>query len=153
MAQDDVGSQVELKPEGGPLELPDPATIPPQAVMKAALQEYADATNRGDAAALVALFAPEATIEDPVGAPLKRPDAFQAWFDATVAYRARITPIGPIRGSWSNEAALVFDVEYDANGRRLRTRTLDVCTFNPEGKITSLRAFWGPEDVEDLGPL
>lgn len=124
-------------------------TVPHQAVMKAALQAYVDRTNAGDAAGLVALFAPDAVIEDPVGTPIKTYAEFPAWFGDSVAFGARITPVAPIRGSHGNAAALVFDVEFTPpGGERLRIRSLDVCTFDAEGRITALRAYWAPEDVE-----
>ncbi|MEO0030252.1 MAG: hypothetical protein RIS94_10 [Pseudomonadota bacterium] len=124
--------------------------IPPtQAAMKAALQAYVDRTNAGDAAGLVALFAPDAVIEDPVGSPVKAFAEFPAWFGDSVAFGARLTPVAPIRGSHSNAAALVFDVEFTPpGGNRLRIRSLDVCTFDADARITSLRAYWGPDDVE-----
>jgi steroid delta-isomerase len=128
-------------------------TAPPQAVMKAALQAYVDRTNAGDAAGLVALFAPDAVIEDPVGSPVKTYAEFARWFGDSVAFGAQITPVAPIRGSHGNAAALVFDVEFTPpGGERLRIRSLDVCTFNPTGQITTLHAYWGPEDVEPCGP-
>jgi steroid Delta-isomerase len=139
-------------PETGTLQLPEPPAAPSQATMKATLQAYVDATNRGDAAGLLSLFAPGAVIEDPVGSPPKSGAALKPWFEATVALRARLTPVAPSRGSYANEAALVFEVAYDAGGRRLKTRSLDVCRFDEQGRITALRAYWGPEDVEDLGP-
>lgn len=127
-------------------------TVPSQAVMKAALQAYVDRTNSGDAAGLVALFAPDAVIEDPVGSPVKQHSEFAAWFADSVAFGARITPVAPVRGSHSNSAALVFDVEFTPpGGERLRIRSLDVCTFDPEGRITSLRAYWGLDDVVPAG--
>lgn len=129
-----------------------PAPAPGQAVMKAALQAYVDRTNAGDAAGLVALFAPDAVIEDPVGTPFKRGEEIAAWFADSVAFETRIHPVAPIRGSHSNEAALVFDVEFTPPGSpRLRIRSLDVCSFDPEGRIKSLRAFWGPDDIEEAG--
>lgn len=116
--------------------------------MKAALQEYVDLTNVGDAAGLVALFAPDATIEDPVGSPAKTGDEIAAWFRDSVAFGARIFPTVPIRGSHANSAALVFDVEFTPpGGERMRIRSLDVCTFDESGRITSLRAYWGPDDI------
>lgn len=124
-------------------------TTPPQAVMKAALQAYVDRTNAGDVAGLVALFAPDAVIEDPVGSPIKQAADFPAWFGDAVAFGARITPVAPIRGSHGNAAALVFDVEFTPPGsERLRIRSLDVCTFHTNGQIASLHAYWGPDDVE-----
>lgn len=123
-------------------------TLPSQSQMKATLQAYVDRTNAGDAAGLVALFAPDAVIEDPVGSPVKQASALPAWFADSVAFGARITPVAPIRGSHGNAAALVFDVEFTPpGGERLRIRSLDVCTFDGAGRITSLRAYWGPDDV------
>ena len=83
-----------------------------QAIMKAALQAYVDGINAGDAEAVTALFAEDATIEDPVGTPAKRGPEIAAWFADTIAYRTRITPVAPVRGSHGEEAALAFDVEF-----------------------------------------
>ena len=116
--------------------------------MKAALQAYVDRTNAGDTAGLVALFAQGAVIEDPVGTEQKSGGAIAAWFADSVAFGAKITPVAPIRGSHANEAALVFDVEFTPPGsERLRIRSVDVCRFDDDGLITSLRAFWGPDDI------
>ena len=122
--------------------------MPSQKVMKAAMQAYVDRTNAGDAAGLLALFAPGATIEDPVGSPLKCFEEIGAWFCDAVAFQTRLYPLAPIRGSHGDEAALVFDVEFTPpTGARQTIRSLDVCRFDAEGRITSLRAFWGPDDI------
>jgi steroid Delta-isomerase len=123
-------------------------TRPSQSTMKAALQAYIDRMNAGDAAGLVGLFAPGAVIEDPVGSEPKTGDAIAAWFADSVAFGARIVPAAPIRGSHGNEAALAFDVEFTPPGsERLRIRSVDVCTFDDDGRITSLRAYSGPDDI------
>ena len=125
------------------------------AVMKAALQAYVDRINAGDAAGVLALFAPDAVIEDPIGSPVKRGPDLPQWFADTVAFRTRITPVAPLRGSHANEALVVFDVEFTPpDSPRLRIRSADACTFDEAGRITSLRAFWGPDDLgpADLGP-
>ena len=45
---------------------------------------------------------------------------------------------------------MVFDVEFTPpGGERLRIRSADACRFDAEGRIVSLRAYWGPDD---LGP-
>ena len=133
--------------------LANSAPIAWQQTMKAAMQAYVDLTNAGDAAGLVALFAPGAAIEDPVGTPVKTGNAILQWFADTVAFGARITPVAPIRGSHGREAALVFDVEFTPPGGSLtRIRSVDVCTFDDSGRITSLRAFWGPDDISPANP-
>ncbi len=43
--------------------------MPSQETMKAAMQAYIDAFNSGSADAVVALYAEDATVEDPVGSP------------------------------------------------------------------------------------
>ena len=122
---------------------------PGQAVMKRVLKAYVDRINAGDAAGVTALFAPGAVIEDPIGSPPRTGAAIAAWFADTVAYGTRISPVAPIRGSHGAEALLVFDVEFTPPGaERLRIRSADACTFDPEGRIASLRAFWGPDDIE-----
>lgn len=122
--------------------------VPGQQVMRDALEAYVARTNAGDAAGLVALFAPGATIEDPVGTRVKQGEDIAAWFADSVAFATRISPVAPIRGSFANEAALVFDVEFTPpESPRMRVRSLDLCTFDEAGRITSLRAFWGPDDI------
>lgn len=118
--------------------------------MKAALQAYVDRINAGDAAGVLALFAPDAVIEDPIGSPVKRGADLPQWFADTVAFQTLITPVAPLRGSHGNEALVVFDVEFTPpDSPRLRIRSADACTFDAQGRITSLRAYWGPDD---LGP-
>ncbi|WP_235829396.1 nuclear transport factor 2 family protein [Croceicoccus estronivorus] len=120
-----------------------------QTMMKAALQAYVDRTNAGDAEGLVALFAPDAVIEDPIGTPAKTGKEIPVWFADSVAFDTWITPVVPARGSHAHEAALVFDVEFTPpEGPRLRIRSLDVCTFDDAGLITHLKAYWGPDDIE-----
>lgn len=128
----------------------DPAT-PAPAVMRAALEAYVERINRGDRDGVIALFAPGATIEDPIGTPAKTGDAIADWFTDTVAFGTQIRPVAPIRGSHADAAALMFDVTFQPpEGPPMLIRSLDVCTFDAEGRITSLKAYWGPEDVEIL---
>ncbi|GLV27161.1 nuclear transport factor 2 family protein [Sphingobium sp. Cam5-1] len=131
--------------EPSPPDVPEPD----QAHMRAALQAYVDRINAGDRDGVLALFASNAVIEDPVGSPPKTGEEIRAWFSDTIAFDTHIRPVAPIRGSHANAAALVFDVTFQPpEGPRLLIRSLDVCTFDGEGKISSLKAYWGPEDLE-----
>lgn len=125
------------------------APPPNQTMMKATLQAYVDRINAGDAAGVTALFAPDAVIEDPIGSDPRTGAAIAQWFANTVAYDTHITPPVPHRGSHGDEALLVFDVEFTPpDGPRMRIRSADACRFDHEGRILSLRAFWGPDDLE-----
>ncbi len=115
--------------------------------MKAALQAYIDGFNAGDADAIMALFAADAVVEDPVGsAPKSRPE-FEAFIRQGVAFGARLALVAPIRGSYANHAAMAFTVTFIQAGRRVVTDSLDVMTFDAAGKIIRMEGYWGPGDV------
>jgi steroid delta-isomerase len=117
--------------------------------MEETLRAYVDRINAGDAAGVLALFAPDAVIEDPIGSAPKSGKELGQWFADTVAFETRITPVAPIRGSHADEALLVFDVEFTPpDSPRLRIRSADAFRLLPDGRIASLRAFWGPDDLE-----
>ncbi len=121
--------------------------------MKAAMQAYIDTFNRSDAAAIADLYADDATVEDPVGTPLKKgKKEIAEFYKMAVATGARLKLAAPIRGSHSNSAAMAFDVELNMpQGNtvgRMVIRVIDVMTFDDAGKFTSMRAFWGPGDME-----
>lgn len=122
--------------------------------MRAGLEAYVERINAGDRDGIVALFAPDATIEDPVGSPLKRATEIADWFADTVAFGTQIRPVTPIRGSHGNEAALIFEVTFTPpGGPAMMIRSVDICTFDTDGLITSLRGFWGPDDMQPLIPM
>lgn len=121
------------------------------ALMRQTLEAYVEYINTAQMDALLALFTPDAVIEDPVGTPPKTGRAITDWFADTIAFGAHIRPTASIRGSHANAAALIFEVSFRSpDGQRTLIRSLDVCTFNPDGLITSLKAYWGTEDVEIL---
>jgi len=117
--------------------------------MKAAMQAYIDTFNRSDAAGIADLYADDATVEDPVGTPLKKgKKEIAEFYKMAVATGARLKLAAPIRGSHGNSAAMAFDVELNMPQGRMVIRVIDVMTFSDAGKFTSMRAFWGPGDME-----
>jgi steroid delta-isomerase len=131
-----------------------------QQKMKQAMQAYIDAFNRVDPDGIVALYADDAPVEDPVGSPLKSGrKAIAEFYAYAIKSGAKLKLAAPIRGSHGNSAAMAFDVELNmphkdgAGDKTARAviRVIDVMTFNDDGKFTSMRAFWGPSDMEVLG--
>lgn len=118
--------------------------MPSEHVMKAAMQAYIDTFNRGDPQAVAALFAPEATLEDPVGSPLKRGrEAIAAFYTHSIGTGAKLALDAPIRGSHGDAAAMAFTARIGP----LSVRVIDVMTFDEAGKFTSMRAYFGPADL------
>ena len=125
--------------------------MPTEASMKAAMQEYIDAFNRVDHAGIVALYADDATVEDPVGSPLKKGKAeIAAFYDMAIKTGAKLELAAPIRASHGNSAAMAFNVKLNMPQGRAVIRVIDVMTFNDAGQFSSMRAFWGPSDMEML---
>lgn len=120
-----------------------------EAVMKQQMQAYIDGFNRSDAAAIAALYADDATVEDPVGAPLRSGKAeITKFYEMSIATGAKLKLAAPIRGSHGNAAAMAFDVELNMPEGHALIRVIDVMTFNEAGQFSSMRAFWGPGDMQ-----
>jgi steroid delta-isomerase len=118
--------------------------MPSEASMKAVMQAYLDNFNAGDADALTDLFADDANVEDPVGAPPHvGKAAIRAFYVDAMKNGAVLSLSAPMRGSHGNAAAMAFEAKI---GTVMTVRIIDVMTFNDEGKITSMKAYFGPED-------
>ncbi len=116
--------------------------------MKAQMQAYIDNFNRSDAGAIADLYADDATVEDPVGSPLKKGKAeIAAFYQMAIKTGAKLQLAAPIRGSHSNSAAMAFDVLLNMPQGKALIRVIDVMTFNEAGQFTSMRAFWGQSDM------
>ncbi|MGH8430783.1 MAG: steroid Delta-isomerase [Solimonas sp.] len=123
--------------------------------MRQAMQAYIDAFNISDPEAIIALYADDATVEDPVGKkPLEGKAEIAKFYRMAVATGAKLALAAPIRASHGNSAAMAFDVQLhmpQGNGAgKAVIRVIDVMTFNDAGKFTSMRAYWGPGDMEML---
>lgn len=116
--------------------------------MKDAMQAYIDCFNRKDPEAIAALYADDATVEDPVGSPLKKGKAeVAAFYKMAVATGAKLKLAAPIRASHGNSAAMAFDVQLNMPTGEAIIQVIDVMTFNDAGLFTSMRAFWGKSDM------
>lgn len=116
--------------------------------MKAAMQAYIDHFNRSDATAIADLYADDATVEDPVGSPLKKGKAeIAAFYQMAVATGARLELAAPIRASHGNAAAMAFNVRLNMPEGKAHIQVIDVMTFNDAGKFTSMKAYWGKSDM------
>ena len=125
--------------------------MPSEQTMKQALQAYIDAFNRVDCDAIVALYADNATVEDPVGSEVKVGKAKIAeFYRYAISTGAKLKLAAPIRASHGTSAAMAFDVELNMPQGRAVIRVIDVMSFDEHGKFATMRAYWGPSDMEML---
>ncbi len=121
--------------------------MPDFAQMDASVRSYVDSYNRSDLAGIVDLFAPDATVEDPVGSPLKKGhEEISAFFHAGIEMGAKLTLDGPVR-CVADHAAFAFHVTLDWEGQQTRIDVIDVFKFDDTGKVAEMRAFFGPENM------
>jgi steroid delta-isomerase len=115
--------------------------------MSAAVHGYVDAFHKGDPEAVVALFSEDATVEDPVGTPLKVGHAaIREFYTASMATGAKLRLDGPIRLA-TEYAAFAFQVQLTMDGKDLTVDVIDTFKFNADGKVTEMRAYFGPSNM------
>ncbi|MEZ0603729.1 nuclear transport factor 2 family protein [Paraburkholderia sp. IW21] len=120
--------------------------------MKGRLMDYVDAFNAADASRVVALFADDASVEDPVGTPLKEGKSeIETFYTYATSVGARLELMAPPRGSHGNSASISFRVHITAqDGRPAHIDVTDVMDFDATGKILRMRAYWGADDYHVL---
>lgn len=116
---------------------------------KNALQGYIDAYNRNDLEAVLALYSDDASVEDPYGTPAKRGKAeIRAFYTEAMASGAKLQLDAPIRASHGDAAAITFTAALETGQGMVRVHVTDIMTFNDQGLINSMRAYFGPSDIE-----
>ncbi|BAC12244.1 steroid delta-isomerase [Oceanobacillus iheyensis HTE831] len=123
--------------------------MPTEQEMKASLQKYLEGFNEGNSEKVISLFAEDARVEDPVGSePLKGKASITTFFQQAIPSVKRLELAAPIRGSHGNAAAMAFNIYVEMEGKGAVIRCIDVMTFNDDGFIIDMKAYWGPEDVQ-----
>lgn len=129
---------------------------PPQSVNDEALAKakhyenvvdsYLRGLNEQDLEGILSLYADDATVEDPVGSNIiSGMKALRKFYSGAVTMELSLTRTGPVRVAGS-EAAFPFQLRMEVNGVLMKTDIIDHFKFNEEGKIVSMRAFWGPSN-------
>jgi steroid Delta-isomerase len=115
--------------------------------VRQAVLDYLDSYRRGDIEARLALFAADATFEDPVGGPLTcgRGALRQLWLGAAAFRIAMELELLAVNG---NEAAYVFTARVEQDGGDVaRIRTIETLELDEAGLIRSMRAFFDASSI------
>jgi len=116
----------------------------------ATVNRYLELLATGGADEITALYAADATIEDPVGSDLRRGRDAVHEFYAAIESLGKQAELVTLRSA-GNEVAFWWRLTVDAGDSRTRIEPISVMTFDGDGKITSMRAFWSPADVAVVG--
>ncbi|MGW0176754.1 nuclear transport factor 2 family protein [Rhodococcus sp. NPDC003322] len=114
-------------------------------LIRAGVTNYLAYLQEGDAAKLTALFAEDGVIEDPEGSvPKAGTAAIRAHFDLASQSELR-TSLLALRITDSSAAAF-FRVISVYEGQTYVSSPIDTFTFDDNGLITYMRAYWGEAD-------
>jgi|SRR5579862_1886158 len=109
----------------------------------AVVEKYLQAFATTDMNLIRDIYAEDATVEDPVGSEVRHGiTAVVEFYQQAFSARAKLELTGPPRCA-GNAVAFAFCV----NVSGMKVDAIDVFEFNSVGKVVSMKAYWGPENV------
>ena len=107
------------------------------------VDKYVEAFDKADTAIIKEMFAADAIVEDPVGSDVHNGiEAICTFYDGALASGAKLVKTGPPRCA-GNSVAFPFQVTMPG----MTIDVIDVFEFNEAGKVVSMKAYWGPENL------
>jgi steroid delta-isomerase len=114
--------------------------MPSREQIETAVRTYVDAVGRQDLDATVALFAPDARQEDPVGTPANvGHEAIRGFFERAFRGTFTTTLAGPLLVT-GDHAAVHFVITVPTGADPMLVRVVDLIRFDDDGLIADLRA-------------
>ena len=110
------------------------------------VDDYIRLVGSGTSDEVVALYAEDATVEDPVGTDVRTGHASIREFYSTFDALDRETRLLAVRIA-GGEAVFHFEIATRAGDATYTVAPIDAMTFDDEGKITTMRAYWGDSDM------
>lgn len=120
--------------------------MPSSEEIRGAMERYVQLMCESDTDGIVDLYAADATVEDPVGSDAIQGREVLRSFYAALVSNLRVEIAGPICAA-GKEGAMPLLVELTVNERKHYMDVIDVMSFDDDGKITSMRAFWDPASI------
>lgn len=109
----------------------------------AAVNKYVEAFDKADMSIIRDIFAADAVVEDPVGSdPHKGIDDICAFYEQGFSMNAKLS-LNEAPRCAGNAVAFSFTVTVG----EMKIQPIDVFEFNADGKVVSMKAYWGPENT------
>jgi len=116
--------------------------------MRSAVEAYLSLVASGTAEEISALYADDATVEDPVGSDVHRGhDEIGAFWDQSRALADSIELRGVVLNVCGDECAFAMEVRPTIGGDVYTMTAIDVMRFDADDRIASMRAFWQADQL------
>lgn len=111
-----------------------------------AVDSYLRGLNEKDLEGILYLYSENGSVEDPVGSTtIRGMVALHEFYSRAVTMDLYLKRTGPVRVA-GVEVAFPFELIMEVNGVIMKSEIIDVFRFDENGKIASMRAFWGPSN-------
>jgi len=108
---------------------------------------YLELAAHGRTDDIVDLYAEDGTVEDPVGGEVHIGREAIRGFYSMIPAGDNATEMFTLR-ALGQEAAFYWALIVELGGNRVRIEIISTMTFNDDGKIASMKAYWGPENIK-----
>ncbi|AZD86970.1 Steroid Delta-isomerase (Delta(5)-3-ketosteroid isomerase) [Pseudomonas chlororaphis subsp. aureofaciens] len=121
--------------------------------IRATMTRYVECVDAGNIEAIIALFAEDAVLEDPVGQPqVCGRAAIEDFYRRSLGTgKVSATLTGPVRTTLNGYGAMAFRVDMFWQGQASTLPVIDVMEFDEQGRIRSMMAYWSPDDILPYG--
>lgn len=116
----------------------------------AVVTAYIDYLSTGTAEQIADLYAPGATVEDPIGADVRNTREQLIEFYSVITTMDERTATLNWKKVAGDTAVFEFTLVTGTSGMRFEITPVDIMVFDADGKITSMRAVWQASDLKQL---
>ena len=112
----------------------------------ATVKRYLELAAKGDVDGIVDLYADDGTVEDPVGSEVHIGRQSIRGFYENIPKGDNAAELHTLR-VLGHEAAFYWALTVDLGDNRMTISIISTMTFNGDGRIASMKAYWGPDDL------
>ena len=110
------------------------------------IEQYVARVATGTTEQILELYAEGATVEDPVGSEVRTTREQLREFYASLEGLEQAGEVLSVRIA-GGEAAFLFELRTRAGEQTYTLAPIDVMTFDDDGRITSMKAYWSDADL------
>jgi steroid delta-isomerase len=114
--------------------------------MRAVVESYLALVGSGTAEEITALYAADATVEDPVGTPPHVGRDAVLEFYKVIEPIKRATELVSFKAA-GNVAVFEFNITTYFPEFTIQLNPVDIMTFAEDGKVKDMKAVWSPDDM------